>query len=383
MIASRFPFASRLASVRAAMKDALLDALVVTHPPNVRYLSAFSGSTGALVVEQERCALVVDFRYVTSARDIPRQHPDLETLEILLTERNEDDAVVGRLAASGSQRIGIEASWMPVARFNRLSAALAATAPTPLQAEKPCPALVSTERMVERARMVKDGVEIALLRTAAQMLSQVARETLPRLIRPGRRETDVAADIDAALRDVGFQRPAFDTIVASGPNSALPHARPGPRALSPGDPVVLDFGGVYDGYCVDLTRTVQLAPASMAFRRLFAAVADAHAAACAAVRPGILTTDIDSAARDALHQRGLGDAFGHGTGHGLGLEVHEDPRISKSDPARPAVPVAPGMVFTIEPGVYLPTVGGVRIEDDVLVVEGGCEMLTQVPIELA
>ena len=369
--------------MRAAMKDALLDALVVTHPPNVRYLSAFSGSTGALVVEAERCTLVVDFRYVTSAREIPVHHPDLDAMEIVLAERNEDEAVVARLASSGSQRIGIEASRMPVARFNRLSGALAAGAPTPLHADKPCPVLVGTERMVERARMVKDDVEVSLLRTAALMLSQVAREELPRLLRAGRRETDVAADIDAALRDVGFQRPAFETIVASGPNSALPHARPGPRALAPGDPVVLDFGGVYDGYCVDLTRTVQLAPSSMAFRRMFAAVADAHAAAIAAVRPGTLTTDIDGAARETLQQRGLADAFGHGTGHGLGLEVHEDPRISKTDPARPAVPVAPGMVFTIEPGVYLPNVGGVRIEDDVLVVDGGCEMLTQVPIELA
>ena len=365
------------------MKDALLDALVVTHPPNVRYLSTFTGSTGALVVEQERCALVVDFRYVTSAHEIPRLHPELATLEVVLAERNEDEAVVARLAAGGCQRIGIEALWMPVARFNRLSAALATTAPTPLNADTKCPVLVSTERMVERARMVKDEMEVALLRTAAQMLSQVAKETLPALLRPGRRETDVAVDIDMALRDVGFQRPAFETIVASGPNSALPHARPGSRTLSPGDPVVLDFGGVYDGYCVDLTRTVQLAPSSMEFRRLFAAVADAHAAAVAAVRPGTLTTDIDSAARQALHQRGLAEAFGHGTGHGLGLEVHEDPRISKPDPARPAVAVAPGMVFTIEPGVYLPSMGGVRIEDDVLVVEGGCELLTQVPIELA
>ena len=383
MSASLFPFASRLASVRAAMKDALLDGLVVTHSPNVRYLSTFSGSTGALVVERERCGLVVDFRYVTSAREIPRLHPGLEALEIILAERNEDDAVVARLTAGGCQRIGIEGSWMPVARFNRLSAALAANAPTPLNAEKRCPALVSTERMVERARMVKDEVEVGLIRTAAQMLSHVARETLPGLLRPGRRETEVAGDIDAALRDVGFQRPAFETIVASGPNSALPHARPGSRSLSAGDLVVLDFGGVYDGYCVDLTRTVQLAPSSMEFRRLFAAVADAHAAAVAAVRPGTLTTDIDSAARETLQRHGLADAFGHGTGHGLGLEVHEDPRISKPDPARPAVPVAPGMIFTIEPGVYLPQVGGVRIEDDVLVVEGGCEMLTHVPIELA
>ena len=383
MTAHRFPFASRLASVRSAMKDALLDAFVVTHPPNLRYLAGFNGSTGALVIDPEGCALVVDFRYVTSAREIPRLHPELDSLEIVLAERNEDEALVGRLASKARQRIGIEAAWMPVARFNRLSAALAAGAPTPLQTETPCPTLVGTERMVERARVVKDPVEVSLLRTAAQMISQVAREVLPGLVRPGRTESDVAGAIDAAMRENGFQRPAFETIVASGPNSALPHARPGSRVLSAGDPVVLDFGGVYDGYCVDLTRTVQLAPSSMAFRRIFAAVADAHAAAVAAVRPGTLTTDIDNAAREALQQHQLADAFGHGTGHGLGLEVHEDPRLSKADPARPAVPVTRGMVFTIEPGVYLPGVGGVRIEDDVLVVDGGCEVMTQVPIELA
>jgi len=142
--------------------------------------------------------------------------------------------------------------------------------------------------------------------------------------------------------------------------------------------VVLDFGGVYDGYCVDLTRTVQLAPSTAEFRRLFVAVAEAHAAAIAAVRPGTLTADIDHTAREALGRHGLGDAFGHGTGHGLGLEVHEEPRISKADPTRQPVSVEAGMVFTIEPGVYVPGVGGVRIEDDVLVVDGGCDVLTQV-----
>ena len=212
-------------------------------------------------------------------------------------------------------------------------------------------------------------------------MSAAAIEALA-AVRVGRSESEVALDAEVALRRAGFSKAAFETIVASGPNSALPHARPGPRILAPGDGVVLDFGGVYDGYCVDLTRTVQLGPSSAGFRRLFEAVAAAHEAAIAAVRPGVLTADIDYAARRVLDERGLGEAFGHGTGHGLGLEVHEDPRISKGNAVRPPLPIEAGMVFTIEPGAYLPGFGGVRIEDDVLVVDDGCEVLTRVPNEI-
>jgi Xaa-Pro aminopeptidase len=377
MTRSRFPYASRLACVRAGMAAQNLDALVITHPPNLFYLTGFRGSTGALIVEGSACILVVDFRYVTAAREIALE-PDLSSMTVVLADRSEDLTLVQQLQARGRQRVGIEAAWMPVLRFNRLSALLAGEAPTPLVSERPCPVLAPTERVVERARLIKDDGEIAILRRASHMLSRVAAEALPALVREGHSEADIAAGIDAALRAAGFQRPAFETIVASGPNSALPHARPGPRRLAAGDPVVLDFGGVYDGYCVDLTRTVQLAPSTAEFRRLFAAVAEAHAAAIAAVRPGTLTADIDHTAREALGRHGLGDAFGHGTGHGLGLEVHEEPRISKADPTRQPVSVEAGMVFTIEPGVYVPGVGGVRIEDDVLVVDGGCDVLTQV-----
>lgn len=382
MPVSRFPFSSRLAFVRAVMGEMGLDALVVTHAPNLFYLSGFSGSTGALVIDAHGSSLVVDFRYVTSARALPARYSGLSAMTVVLSEASQDETLVQLLRGQGRHRIGIEAAWMPVLRFNRLSSALAGEAPTPLASDRPCPVLVPTERIVERARLVKDEIEVGVLRRAAEMLSRVAAEAVPGLVRAGRTEADVAARIDAAIREAGFQRPAFETIVASGPNSALPHARPGSRMLQPGDPVVLDFGGVYDGYCVDLTRTVQLAPLTAEFRRLFAAVAEAHAAAIAAVRPGTLAADIDQAARRTLDHHGLGAAFGHGTGHGLGLEVHEEPRISKADPSRPAVAVLPGMVFTIEPGVYLPGVGGVRIEDDVLVVDGGCDVLTQVPIEL-
>jgi Xaa-Pro aminopeptidase len=161
----------------------------------------------------------------------------------------------------------------------------------------------------------------------------------------------------------------------------MPHYRAGTRTLEAGDLLVLDFGGVLDGYCCDLTRTVSIGPPSREARRVYDAVRDAHAAAVAAVRPGIDASAVDAAARELLRDRGLGDAFGHGTGHGLGLDVHEEPRIGKPRPDLPPVTLAPNMVFTIEPGAYLPGFGGVRIEDDVLVTDDGCELLTRVPRE--
>jgi Xaa-Pro aminopeptidase len=208
--------------------------------------------------------------------------------------------------------------------------------------------------------------------------------TVASAVERGRTEGEVAMLIDWRIREAGFARSAFDTIVAAGPNSALPHARPGERRITEGDLVVLDFGGVYDSYCVDLTRTVSVGAASPRVKEVYAAVREAHDRAIAAVAPGRSRFEIDAAARDTLVAHGLGDAFGHGTGHGLGIEVHEDPRITRR---RPDVDtqdeaVAAGMIFTIEPGAYLPGWGGVRIEDDVLVTNDGVEVLTDVTTEL-
>jgi Xaa-Pro aminopeptidase len=221
------------------------------------------------------------------------------------------------------------------------------------------------------------------LREAARRLSVVAEHAIAE-VRPARTERDVAAAIDARIRQGGFTRTAFDTIVASGPNAALPHHAPGERKLTEGDLVVLDFGGVYDSYCVDLSRTVSVGRADARTRTVYAAVREAHDRAIDAVKPGRSRFEIDGAARDVLAAHGLGDAFGHGTGHGLGIEVHEDPRITRRRPDVDAQdePVATGMVFTIEPGAYLAGWGGVRIEDDVLVTNEGVEVLTRVPTDL-
>jgi len=226
--------------------------------------------------------------------------------------------------------------------------------------------------------MVKDAVELALLRTAAVRLDQVASQ-VPQMLRVGRTEQEVAADLDHAIRSAGFERQAFESIVASGPNSAFPHARPGTRRLGVGDPVLLDFGGVSDGYCVDLSRVACLGQPHPELVRLHAAVLEALEAAVAASGPGVRASRVDQAARGVLDRHGLAQAFGHATGHGLGLEVHEEPRIGRPVTGRPDALLAPGMVFTIEPGVYLPGVGGVRIEDDVVVTGDGVEVLTRAP----
>jgi Xaa-Pro aminopeptidase len=358
------------------MQASAVDALVVSHLPNIRYLTGFAGTAGLLVLTPAACMLVVDFRYQTVARGLLASTPDLDAhVTVVVPARSYDETLSEILRTSGARRIGIEASSMPVSRFNRLSAALAGSAPTPLRSPDGCPALVPTERIVESERVVKDESEIAILTEAGRRLGALATEARS-LARAGRSEAEVAGELDGLIRRFGFERPAFETIVASGPNSALPHARPGSRVLRPGDGVVLDFGGVYDGYCVDLTRTVELGDAGVDFRRLFAAVSEAQQAAIATVRPGVQASVVDGAARAALGRYGLEEAFGHGTGHGLGLEVHEEPRIGRPLGGQPDLILQPGMVFTVEPGVYVEGLGGVRIEDDVLVTEHGCVVLT-------
>jgi Xaa-Pro aminopeptidase len=234
--------------------------------------------------------------------------------------------------------------------------------------------------VVETLRLVKDPAELAALRRGGRALSGVAT-ALASWVRGGRGERDVARDIDRALERAGFERPAFETIVASGPNSAYPHARPTDRRLAPGDLVVLDFGGVLDGYCVDLTRMAGVGAVGPEALQLYVGVRDAQTAALEAVRAGVRGAEVDAAARQVLEAAGLGDAFVHGTGHGLGLEVHEAPRIARASSGATDVLEA-GMVCTIEPGAYVEGVGGVRLEDDVVVTMGGSELLTEAPRDL-
>jgi len=365
----------RHASIRASLRAAGLDAAIIVSLPNITWLTNFAGSSAIVVLDQEQLTFITDSRYVTTVSDMQAAAHACPALTLTSVDGSYDATLAGVIRRGGYARVGFEASHLTVSRYRWLEQTLGSSPESP--------GLVAMDNALEVARSVKDAYEVALFRTAGEMLAEVTRHvvTLPRA---GMSEREVALQIDTAIRRAGFERPAFETIVASGPNAALPHARPTKRTLGEGELVVLDFGGVYDSYCVDLTRTVVVGAASQRVRDVHDAVRLAHDAAIEATRPGASRFDIDAAARDVLTAAGMGEAFGHGTGHGLGVEVHEDPRISRRGPnvdtSREAV--TPGMVFTIEPGAYFPGWGGVRIEDDVLVTEAGVELLTRVQTEL-
>jgi len=371
-----FPSTAALAQRHARIRESLdtlsLDALIVTPSTNIRYLSNHAGTAGILVMTRDAVHLLVDFRYQEAVRALQESASACPQLRVWDVPGSYEEALIGCVADIGVTTLGFEAAHVTVARYEWWRATIAG--------RRLDITLRSTERIVEQARLIKDASEVGILREAAARLDQVVPIVLA-AVRAGQTERSIAAVIEGAMREAGYERAAFDTIVASGPHSAMPHYRAGTRTLALGDLVVLDFGGVLDGYCCDLTRTVAIGPPSREARRVYEAVRDAQAAAVAAVRPGIDASAVDAAARNLLSDRGLGDAFGHGTGHGLGLDVHEEPRIGKLRTDMPPVTLAPGMVFTIEPGAYLPGFGGVRIEDDVLVTGTGCELLTNLPRE--
>ena len=365
--------AARHARVRQKLDALSLDALIVTRAVNIRYLTNHVGSSGIVVFTDDAAHLLVDFRYREAVQQLQQSADACPGLVVHDVPASYDEALLECLRDVGVSAVGFEAAHVSVATHGWwLRTAEARALDVVWRA---------TDRVVEEARVVKDVQEVATIRDAASRLNRVAEAAFG-AVRAGRSERSVAAVLESAMREAGYERLAFDTIVASGPHGALPHYRAGDRILAAGDLVVLDFGGVLDGYCCDLTRTVSIGPPSSQARRLYTAVYDAHQAAIAAIRPGVESTVVDGAARNLLTSRGLGEAFGHGTGHGLGLDVHEEPRITRSRPDVPSVPLVPGMVFTVEPGAYLAGFGGVRIEDDVLVTATGCEVLTSVPREL-
>jgi len=389
-LALRDTLAVRHAKLRDRLRAASLDALVVTHLPNLFYLTNFAGTAGIAVVTADRLHLIVDFRYNAAVNDLqasPHASPDTEVVPV---DRSYDESLVDLLKRLNLPRVGIEGSNLTLVRCYRVAKSLNAKVQvddTPPSGSAGGITLVSTDEVVERLRLVKDAHEIEMLRRGGQMLSRVAAEVIQDA-REGMTEQELAAKIDWRIKSAGFERCSFETIVASGPNSAQPHAHAGERVLAAGDLVVLDFGGVYGGYCVDLTRTVALGKPDAEMQRVYHAVLEAQNAAIAASKAGVRAGDIDAAARQALGRHDLAKAFGHSTGHGLGVEIHEAPRVgprreaTADAPAPPDDLIEPGMVFTIEPGAYIPGWGGVRIEDDVLVTEEGVEMLTNVPRQL-
>jgi Xaa-Pro aminopeptidase len=360
-------FARRLTGLQAYLDARALDALVVSTPHNITYLTGFKGSAGLLVAAAPGVFLLVDGRYERAVRE-SMAAGTVAPVNVERVSGRYDETLQLVLGREGFRRVGFEAEHVTVAALTTWHRAAVGVTFEP------------TRRLVEGQRMVKDPDEIAIFRRGAGLLAAVF-DALPSIVARDRTEQEIAAGIDSAIVRTGFERPSFETIVASGPNSALPHARPTSRPLGEGDLVVLDFGGVLGGYCLDLTRMAAVGQVSSSAMALFESVREANAAAVRAVRPGIRTSDIDRAAREVLEAKDLGSAFLHATGHGLGLEIHESPRLGKPDADAPQR-LEEGMVVAIEPGAYVDGIGGVRLEDDVLVTPGGSEVLTKLSHDL-
>jgi Xaa-Pro aminopeptidase len=352
--------AARLAALAAALDASHLDALLVSSLANIRYLTGFSGSNALLLVTPGESLFLTDARYAEQAAaevgTVARVDVQTQSLWTGLWQR---------LPGHGVQVVGFESAHLLHRDFQRLLEAGDRWQWRP------------TSDLVEAHRERKTDEEVAAIRRAGGMATAALSRVLGEL-RPGLTELAVAGMLERALRDEGSEGFPFPTIVASGPRSALPHARSTDREVAAGDFLLMDFGAQAEGYCADLTRTVVVGTASARQREVHEVVREAQALALARVRPGMRGRDADALARDYIERRGYGERFQHSLGHGLGLEVHEAPRL-----ARQAEAVLPeGAVVTIEPGVYIPGWGGVRIEDDVFLDASGPEVLTHFPREL-
>jgi Xaa-Pro aminopeptidase len=333
---------NRVERLRAGLEEPLL----VTNGVNVRYLVGFSSSNAALFVEPERVRLFSDFRYAEAARSV-------EGVEFVETKRS----LVAALAELLEGTVGFEADAVSYSSWEVLRAGGLA--------------LVPRRGLVEALRAVKDAAELEAIRRAGEITSQAyARFAEERFV--GRSERELAWQLDGLFRELGAEGPAFETIVASGPNAARPHARPTDRDVEAGETVVIDAGATVDGYCADCTRTFATGPLSDQLKEAYAATLEGQLAGLEAARAGVTGVDADAAARAEIEAAGLGEKFGHGLGHGVGLEVHEAPRLSRES----SDTLAAGNVVTVEPGVYLEGLGGIRIEDLVVVTEGEPEVLT-------
>src|SRR3954469_24506608 len=349
---------ARIKNLQQTLARYRLDALLVTHMPNVRYLCGFTGSSGALLVGPQGAALHTDGRYTLQAKQ------EVRGARVRIVKGSPSIAALA--AASGHKvTIGVEADHVAISLRNLLSKAAPKSRLKPLSG------------LIERARMIKQPEEVQQLK-AAVMLASGLFEVLLHGIKPGVAENHVAAELEYVARRSGAQGMSFETIVAAGPRSAMPHGVASGQPIPASGFVVLDYGVILAGYCSDMTRTVHVGTPGQKQRALYQAVLDAQLAAISAVHPGQEAGKVDQAARKVLKKAGFASYFTHSTGHGVGLEIHEPPRLGKDQKEL----LQPGMVITIEPGAYVPGLGGVRIEDMVLVTERSCQVLTPTPKEL-
>ncbi len=347
----------RIARIRERLQREEADVFLVSSPVNRRYLTGFTGSAGLVWISRTRQAILTDFRYLEQVKtecpgwELIRIDSYVESLKSLI----EEDKV---------QKVAFEKDYVTVKQLEDWQEKL------PTQ-------FVGISGWVEELRMIKNADEIANIAKAAKIADEAFAKLLPSL-RSGVTEREVALELEFLMRKAGASGMSFEPIVASGPRSALPHARPGERIFSVGDFVVFDFGCIVNGYCSDMTRTVVIGEPEEKHLLIYDLVLEAQLKSLAAVGPGKTGAEVDAIARDIITEMGYGEYFGHGLGHSLGLEVHESPRLSKID----HTVLQPGMIMTVEPGVYLPGFGGVRIEDLVLVTEDGHEVLSSTFKEL-
>ncbi|HHV63067.1 MAG TPA: aminopeptidase P family protein [Firmicutes bacterium] len=344
---------ARLEKVRGLLRDKGIDAILVMQPENRRYLSGFTGSNGVLLISAEDAILITDFRYTEQAQE---EAPGFKVTEC---DQKISETIADVARSLDIRSLGFESDFVTYRQHAALSEKLSFLD------------FVPYEGIVEGLRMVKDEDELAMIAQACD-LGDSAFSHILGVIRPGISELDVAIELEWHMRKKGAEGIAFDVIVASGARSALPHGRASGKKLETGDFVVIDLGARFNGYCGDMTRTIVIGRATDEQRRIYGIVLDAQVAALAAVAPGKKGSEVDAVARDRIAREGYASAFGHGLGHGVGLAVHEEPRLSPSGD----VVLGPGMVVSVEPGIYLPELGGVRIEDLVAVTGDGCSVFT-------
>ncbi len=356
------PSTGRLGELQSRLEQHRLDSFLITHLPNVRYLCGFTGSAGVLCVTQRDAIFFTDGRYAEQAG------VEVQGAKITIRKGKSGmaSAIEWLLKRDSLHRVGIEPSRMNVAERDVIARSLGRGRKT-----------VNAPLIVEQMRTVKSSGEIAKIRAACELGVRLF-DNLMQEIRPGVPETEIAGQLEFAARKAGVDEMAFPTIIAGGKRSALPHGRASQAAIPSQGFVVCDFGVILCGYCSDMTRTLHVGRPRAESRRVYESVREAQQAGLEAVRPGKTVGEVDSAARKVLYNKGLGRFFTHSTGHGLGLEIHEGPRVA----AGQQEVLRPGMVITVEPGVYLPGRWGVRIEDTVVVTQDGGEILTKCPKDL-
>ena len=355
----------RLQLLRRRLAEKEIDAIFITQSANRRYLSGFDGTAGYLFITKRKAVLATDFRYIEQAK---AEAPDFEILHIT---GNLADWFPGLIRDSGIKSLGFEAGDITFNFHHQLR--------DTLKKKQVSSKLVAVNGLVESLRAVKEPGEIELIRKASA-ITDAAFEYVEGTIKAGMTEKQVAWELEKALREKGSQPLPFDIIVASGPNAALPHHKPSDRVISKGEPIVIDMGAKSGGYASDLSRTICVGTPDATFKKVYGTVLDAQTTAMSIITKGMTGNKADSVAREIIQKGGYGEAFGHSLGHGVGLAEHELPRLG---PGSDEI-LSDGMVFTVEPGIYLSRWGGVRIEDTVLVTKDGCEVLSQdVPKEIA